>query len=63
MESSKGQCIGQRNPVPFSAGTPAGKHMPSEKLETKAFKALGMADDPFPRQLFKEDETKEVNDR
>ena len=44
------QCIGQRNPVPFLRRHPREKHMLSETLDAKAFKALGVGDAPFPRQ-------------
>ena len=44
------QCIGQRNPVPFLRRHPREKHMLSETLDARAFKALGVGDAPFPRQ-------------
>ena len=50
MEGSVRQCIGQRNPVPFLRRHPREKHMLSETLDAKAFKALGVGDAPFPRQ-------------
>jgi len=50
MEGSMRQCIGQRNPVPFLRKSPREKHMLSETLDARAFKALGVGDAPFPRQ-------------
>ena len=50
MEGSMRQCIGQRNPVPFLRRHPREKHMLSETLDARAFKALGVEDAPFPRQ-------------
>jgi hypothetical protein len=50
MEGSMRQCIGQRNPVPFLRRHPREKHMLSETLDARAFKALGVGDAPFPRQ-------------
>ena len=50
MEGSMRQCIGQRNPVPFPRRHPREKHMLSETLDAKAFKALGVGDALFPRQ-------------
>lgn len=50
MEGSVRQCIGQRNPVPFLRKSPQEKHMLSETLDVRAFKALGVGDAPFPRQ-------------
>ena len=54
MEGSMRQCIGQRNPVPFLRKFPQEKHMLSETLDARAFKALGVGDDPFPRQPLEE---------
>lgn len=42
MERSMGQCIGQRNPVPFLRRISQEKHMLSENLDVIAFKSLGM---------------------
>ena len=53
MESSMRQCIGQRNPVPFHRRHPGEKHMLTETADARAFAALGVGDDPFPRQPLK----------
>ena len=47
MEASMRQCIGQRNPVPFLRKFPREKHMLSETLDARAFKALGVGNVPY----------------
>ena len=47
MEGSMRQCIGQRNPVPFLRKFPREKHMLSETLDARAFKALGVGNVPY----------------
>ena len=63
MESSMGQCIGQRTPVPFPRRHPREKHMLSETLDAQAFKALGVGDALFPRQTIGKSKIREVYDR
>lgn len=63
MESSMGQCIGQRNPVPFPRRHPREKHMLSETLDAQAFKALGVGDALFPRQPIGKSKIREDYDR
>ena len=47
MEGFMRQCIGQRNPVPFLRKFPREKHMLSETLDARAFKALGVGNVPY----------------
>ena len=61
MEGSMRQCIGQRNPVPFLRRHPREKHMLSETLDAKAFKALGVGNVPYSSgSQLEEDEYNEV---
>lgn len=60
MEGSMRQCIGQRNPVPFLRKSPQEKHMLSETLDARAFKALGVGMPHSPGSQLEEDEYREV---
>ena len=61
MEGSMRQCIGQRNPVPFLRRHPREKHMLSETLDAKAFKALEVGNVPYSSgSQLEEDEYREV---
>jgi hypothetical protein len=60
MEGSMRQCIGQRNPVPFLRRHPREKHMLSDTLDARAFKALGVGDASFPRQPIGRTKTRRI---